>query len=607
MISMGKAIFVEFVKAVSIDGESYVDYMWQWNDDLTRIVPKLSYVRLFEPWGWVIGTGIYIEDVRIEIRRMEIRALLISGLFGIMILTLLLGISRQSHKIELKRNRAEEELRKSRELYRTLAEAASEGVIIWSRHGLQANKTMLSWIGFTEEELESLLLPDVINAMEITATDNPETLYEELSTRMYLECQLKLKNGRVLNSHADLSRILLGDMKAVMVVVRPVKNLTSQPDLPPPDPLLNYITTGFFRITYGKKPRFIDATKPVMEILGFNDLQELHRQTIESLFADPSQLNEFRHSLAARDNIYGREVLLRKKNGTLFHALVSVIIIETGSEEIWCEGAIEPLAVSAFRPDLPVADPATYGISFIMEAPVTVIMKPYVGCSEFTPVSRVLAMMTENNTRVAVILNKSGEPMGVIDSGSIALRLAEGATAETEAFRWMHSPPDSVREDTSVIKAFGIMRDRKVACLLVIDHSDILTGVITVEELSHAYLMAPQLIYSDIARSASSNTLRTCFLHSRKTAISMLLGHADPWSVSLHISSAADAICRRILEICIDETGEPPCRFAFIQTGSAGRREQSSLTDQDNAIIFENIDGERLNQASNYFLSLGKK
>ncbi len=94
--SMGKAIFVEFVRAVSQGGESYVDYMWQWNDDSARIVPKLSYVRLFEPWQWVVGTGIYIEDVRTEIRRMEMRALLISGVFGIVILALLLAISRQS-------------------------------------------------------------------------------------------------------------------------------------------------------------------------------------------------------------------------------------------------------------------------------------------------------------------------------------------------------------------------------------------------------------------------------------------------------------------------------------------------------------------------------
>ena len=31
-----------------------------------RIVPKLSYVKGFSPWGWIIGTGIYIEDVAAE-------------------------------------------------------------------------------------------------------------------------------------------------------------------------------------------------------------------------------------------------------------------------------------------------------------------------------------------------------------------------------------------------------------------------------------------------------------------------------------------------------------------------------------------------------------
>ncbi|HSL86879.1 MAG TPA: cache domain-containing protein, partial [Bacteroidales bacterium] len=62
--SKGKTIFVEFVEAVSPTGESYVEYMWQWNDDSTRIVPKLSYVRKFGPWDWIIGTGIYIEDVK---------------------------------------------------------------------------------------------------------------------------------------------------------------------------------------------------------------------------------------------------------------------------------------------------------------------------------------------------------------------------------------------------------------------------------------------------------------------------------------------------------------------------------------------------------------
>ena len=66
----GKKMFVEFVRTVETEDHGYVDYMWQWKDDSLHIVPKLSYVRLFEPWDWVIGTGIYIEDVKKEIKAL---------------------------------------------------------------------------------------------------------------------------------------------------------------------------------------------------------------------------------------------------------------------------------------------------------------------------------------------------------------------------------------------------------------------------------------------------------------------------------------------------------------------------------------------------------
>jgi len=59
----GKHLFEEFVDTVSRSGAGYVSYMWQWKDDSTNIVPKISYVRGFEEWDWIIGTGIYVEDV----------------------------------------------------------------------------------------------------------------------------------------------------------------------------------------------------------------------------------------------------------------------------------------------------------------------------------------------------------------------------------------------------------------------------------------------------------------------------------------------------------------------------------------------------------------
>ncbi len=58
--------------------EGYVDYVWQWFDDPERLEPKESYVKGFEPWDWVIGTGLYTDDVRAEIDRIE-RDLIVAG------------------------------------------------------------------------------------------------------------------------------------------------------------------------------------------------------------------------------------------------------------------------------------------------------------------------------------------------------------------------------------------------------------------------------------------------------------------------------------------------------------------------------------------------
>ena len=47
------------------DGQGYVDYLWPkpTEEGTTDRQPKLSYVQLFEPWGWVVGTGLYIDDI----------------------------------------------------------------------------------------------------------------------------------------------------------------------------------------------------------------------------------------------------------------------------------------------------------------------------------------------------------------------------------------------------------------------------------------------------------------------------------------------------------------------------------------------------------------
>ena len=59
----GVRLFVEMVRRVEADGGGFVHYAWPRPGE-DRPVPKISYVQEFAPWGWIIGSGIYIDDVQ---------------------------------------------------------------------------------------------------------------------------------------------------------------------------------------------------------------------------------------------------------------------------------------------------------------------------------------------------------------------------------------------------------------------------------------------------------------------------------------------------------------------------------------------------------------
>ena len=59
----GKKIVVAFVEKAKAQKSGFVDYVWK-KPGSEKATPKLAYVKSFEPWGWVIGSGIYIDDVQ---------------------------------------------------------------------------------------------------------------------------------------------------------------------------------------------------------------------------------------------------------------------------------------------------------------------------------------------------------------------------------------------------------------------------------------------------------------------------------------------------------------------------------------------------------------
>ena len=65
----GKKLFVAMVDVVTHAGAGFVEYLWPKPGLMSESVEKISYVKGFAPWGWVIGSGIYVDDVRAEFWR----------------------------------------------------------------------------------------------------------------------------------------------------------------------------------------------------------------------------------------------------------------------------------------------------------------------------------------------------------------------------------------------------------------------------------------------------------------------------------------------------------------------------------------------------------
>jgi methyl-accepting chemotaxis protein len=84
-------IGVAFVEVVSQGGQGYVVYDWQKPKAgagvTEQLYPKLSYVQKFAPWGWLIGSGVYVDDVEALVRQQVGRnVLLVTGVGALLLL-----------------------------------------------------------------------------------------------------------------------------------------------------------------------------------------------------------------------------------------------------------------------------------------------------------------------------------------------------------------------------------------------------------------------------------------------------------------------------------------------------------------------------------------
>lgn len=89
----GIEIFNEFVRTAKQQGSGFVSYRWPM-PGASAPVDKISYVQLFKPWNWVVGSGVYLDDTQAEFRSVAINASIMSFVIILFIAFLIINIMR---------------------------------------------------------------------------------------------------------------------------------------------------------------------------------------------------------------------------------------------------------------------------------------------------------------------------------------------------------------------------------------------------------------------------------------------------------------------------------------------------------------------------------
>lgn len=217
----GTKMFSEMKKIAERNGRGFVDYKWQWMDDSTKIVPKISFVREYKNFNWIIGTGVYIEDVRNSINTVINSLILTSLVIFTLISGLLFIIARRNFKVEKLRSIAEQSLHESHEKYKALVEASSDGTLMFIEDNcIFTNSQICDLINCNQKEKIKPNLAGIIVADDIENHKKIQDFLLNGDSTLQIETNILTSASKIVSVLISFSKVKINENHGLIVIIK---------------------------------------------------------------------------------------------------------------------------------------------------------------------------------------------------------------------------------------------------------------------------------------------------------------------------------------------------------------------------------------------------
>ncbi len=216
-------------------------------------------------------------------------------------------------------------------------------------------------------------------------------------------------------------------------------------------------------------------------------------------------------------------------------------------------------------------------------------MRQPIGCAPQTPLREAVRLMHEQHVGSIVVVDPDNRPLGIFTLRDLRRVVADGADLAQPISNLMTPRPFHLPPDASAFDAAIAMTERHIAHVCLVDHEK-LCGVISERDLFSLQRVDLVHLARTIRHAGKVETLAGLRSDIRLLVDRMLAHGASSTQITHIVTLLNDHTVSRVIELTIEEMGDPGMSFTWLCFGSEGRREQTLHTDQDNGILFEAAD-----------------